>query len=182
MDEEMTAKGFRRFVRRRGLIPADEEEQRQASAQQSWSQRASSSQMFPLPTAPIPQPPYSHEMATTTPPASADQHARMQRQRTQRSNETTQPTRTPRRRRNETDDSARTYKCEFCNLAFGRKHHKERHVANIHRNVSGVAFDAVENLIRPHKMPGSTDLFICSAGETLRMFHMRASLSPETQP
>lgn len=30
------------------------------------------------------------------------------------------------------------YRCEYCNLTFGRKHHKERHVANIHRQVSSV--------------------------------------------
>lgn len=32
----------------------------------------------------------------------------------------------------------RQYYCEICNLPFGRKHHKERHVANIHRQVRRV--------------------------------------------
>ena len=32
--------------------------------------------------------------------------------------------------------SKKQYKCEYCDLDFGRKHHKERHVANIHKHVS----------------------------------------------
>lgn len=34
------------------------------------------------------------------------------------------------------DEIKKIYRCEYCNLTFGRKHHKERHVANIHRQVS----------------------------------------------
>lgn len=57
--------------------------------------------------------------------------------RTQSTFETPPPSpSTRRRRRDEPEESSRKqYRCEYCPLQFGRKHHKERHVANIHRQV-----------------------------------------------
>lgn len=37
---------------------------------------------------------------------------------------------------NTMNQNKKVYKCEYCSLTFGRKHHKERHVDNIHRHVS----------------------------------------------
>lgn len=49
----------------------------------------------------------------------------------------TQPSSDRRYNRSSIDDQAskKFYRCEYCGLSFGRKHHKERHVANIHRHV-----------------------------------------------
>lgn len=42
------------------------------------------------------------------------------------------------------------YQCEYCGLTFGRKHHKERHVANIHRHVRFSCHFVFLSIFSPH--------------------------------
>lgn len=73
------------------------------------------------------------------------------------------------------DSSRRQYFCEICNLPFGRKHHKERHVANIHRQVSRVRLpcDACRILLLTLET---------SAGAAVRLLDLWIRFPPEAQP
>lgn len=81
----------------------------------------------------------------SSPPGPAITQGSIRRNRNASQGNASQGSQTPRRRRREDVPSVsptsetlpkKQYKCEWCNLDFGRKHHKERHVANIHRHVS----------------------------------------------
>lgn len=138
MDQELTGNAFRRFMRYRGLSrdPRDDSSATAPDYAGELLQRAPSfHQRDQEPeTHHVPSThglPASARLATT---ASSDPgNVR----RTQSTFETAQG-QSPRRRRkdNSKEPPKKQYRCEYCNLQFGRKHHKERHVANIHRQVS----------------------------------------------
>lgn len=136
MDQELTGKAFKRFMRRRGLSRDESHEPRHFGPEYVDEH---------LPPPP-PLPPRNQSLPHRTTmlhgsgsgtrsvlgPSAASGSIR----RTQSTFETGQG-QTPRRRRRDDaeEPTKKQYRCEYCNLTFGRKHHKERHVANIHRQV-----------------------------------------------
>lgn len=115
MDPELTEVQFRQFVTRRGIGGGSQ----QAATTTSGGTRTNVSgascplslpSPFPLPIART----YNRRERRTVP------HQRRGAQRP--------------------GDERKVYVCEICGLSFGRKHHKERHVANIHRQVRSILF------------------------------------------
>lgn len=94
------------------------------------------------------------------PPVPVSHHDSLQRLPSSSSHATSRPPPAPqssadrRYNRSPNDDqpSKKFYRCEYCGLSFGRKHHKERHVANIHRHVrayhSFISFHFIHGLFR----------------------------------
>lgn len=135
MDQELTGNAFKRFMRRRGLS----REKGDMDGDTGMMERTDHPSSSLLHESQLQQRASSTFVRSREPPpratASASPHPDNVR-RTQSTCETAAPQSPPRRqRRQEDDNSKKQYRCEYCNLTFGRKHHKERHVANIHRHV-----------------------------------------------
>lgn len=137
MDQELTGNAFRRFMRRRGLSRDQREDVANGSVEYinnhvqrgpSFHQRDHQPGTDRSP--PIRGTPDSSRGGTNAPTEPGNIR------RTQSTFENIQAQSPRRRRRDDAEEPSRKqYRCEYCNLPFGRKHHKERHVANIHRQV-----------------------------------------------
>jgi len=143
MDEELSGNAFKRFMRRRGLSREQRGDENQGAGradtsndrlQRTPSRHQTDHQPLPHRTSSshaTPRASASNRGASGATAADADSIRR-----TQSTFESTHP-QSPRRPRGEEEEpSKKQYRCEYCNVQFGRKHHKERHVANIHRQVS----------------------------------------------
>lgn len=129
MDHELTGKAFKQFMGRRGLGRSQESsedaEEDPAAAARLMAQpsaRRATSQQEELPSGSQSAQPRERlpGIAQIQGSSSTSQEKRSSRESSAGEAE---------------EGTKKQYFCEHCHLPFGRKHHKERHVANIHRQV-----------------------------------------------
>lgn len=140
MDQELTQNAFKRFMRRRGLSRAAEDGFGLSPLEYRDHYGSLNDDAM--------------QDAVTVPPRASENYLRSRgdssmhigaplspnmpgMRRTQSLDQPVQQSSVRRARRlDEEPTGKKQYRCEYCSLPFGRKHHKERHVANIHRHVS----------------------------------------------
>lgn len=134
MDQELTGNAFRRFMRRRGLSRDQRSDDAHGSGYNSDHNAGVPSSS---------RDPHSSTHRNSSNARTGEQRGRHSIsgdgsvRRHHSTFESSQP-QSPRRRRPEggEEPNKKQYRCEYCSAEFGRKHHKERHVANIHMHVS----------------------------------------------
>lgn len=137
MDQELTGNAFKRFMRRRGLSRDKGDDGYDVDMADNFDQHPSADNNTHIAAQQRASTTYVRPRdSTTVRPGTLTSPNPDNIRRTQSTCETMAPQSPPRRQRRQDDESSKKqYRCEYCNLPFGRKHHKERHVANIHRHV-----------------------------------------------